>query len=325
MSSNRPDNHVLLDIRGMIKRYRNPGVAGLMSDGVLAVDGVDLQVRAGESVGLIGESGSGKTTLVRAALGLLGYEAGEVSLLGRSLNTLTGRELRSMRGRCQLVLQSPDASLNPGSTVRDHLLESARLHKAGQPPAELVREVASRVGIGHRLDGLPYQLSGGEKRRVGIARLLLADPVLTVADEPTAGLDAALKAEIIDLLLATRSPERGHLFISHDIPLITYACERVAVMYAGRVVEELPVSAIGRVPHHPYTTTLLHAAGIDVEASPTASEPATGPSGAGCPYTACSMREPRCSQHRTELRALTASSDPTHRVACHVIAPGAPL
>jgi peptide/nickel transport system ATP-binding protein len=315
----------LLEIRAMVKRYRNPGITGLMGQrSQAAVDGVDLQVLPGESVGLIGESGSGKTTLVRAALGLLGFEAGEVQLLGRPLGSLGRSELRGLRSRCQLMLQSPDASLNPGLSVREHLMESAHLHRPEADPGAMVEDLAGRVGITHRLEGLPYQLSGGEKRRVGIARLLIADPDLTVADEPTAGLDAALKAEITDLLLATRAPDRGHLFISHDIPLITYACERIAVMYAGRVVEELPVSAIGNAAHHPYTGALLHAAGFELEAPPTLAAPPAGRGRPGCPYLGpCPFAQPACSEQRPALRPPTDCGT-GHRVACHHIAPGDP-
>ena len=318
----------LLDIRGMVKRYRNPGITGLVGRRAqAAVDDVDLRVDSGESVGLIGESGSGKTTLVRAALGLLSFEEGRVDLLGHDLEGLSGRKLRSLRSRCQLMLQSPDASLNPGLTVREHLRESASIHRPQRNPTSLVEEVAARVSIEHRLDGLPFELSGGEKRRVGIARLLLADPDLTVADEPTAGLDAALKAEIIDLLLATRSATRGHLFISHDISLITYACERIAVMYAGRVVEEVLVSSIGAVPHHPYTRALLQAAGFAVESPPIHDAAPTGRSHAGCPYRGpCSLAQPACSERRPELAAPTGTpSASRHRVACHVVAQGASL
>jgi len=308
----------------MVKRYRNPGVAGLVSRrGEAAVDGVDLLVNPGERVGLIGESGSGKTTLVRAALGLLGFEGGEVELLGRPLKGLSRGELRTLRTRCQLLLQSPDASLNPGLTVREHLWESARLHQPEADPDALVADHAERVGIDHRLDGLPFALSGGEKRRVGIARLLIADPELTVADEPTAGLDAALKAEITDLLLATRSPGRGHLFISHDIPLIAYACERIAVMYAGRVVEELPVSGIGSLPHHPYTSSLLQAAGFAVDHPQALDDVPTGRGGPGCAYRGpCPMAVPACAEARPALVSVDGASG-AHRVACHRVAPGA--
>jgi len=315
----------LLAIRGMVKTYRNPGISGLVGlRSEAAVDGVDLQVLPGERVGLIGESGSGKTTLVRAALGLLPFEQGEVELLGHAMQDLSRSELRALRTRCQLMLQSPDASLNPGLSVREHLWESARLHQPDADPRALVEEQAQRVGISHRLDGLPYALSGGEKRRVGIARLLIADPHLTVADEPTAGLDAALKAEITDLLLATRSPERGHLFISHDIPLIAYACERIAVMYAGKVVEELPVSGIGKLPHHPYTSALLQAAGFDVEFPPAHEAAPAGRGCAGCAYRGpCPMAQPTCDRVPPALRPPQAGDAlAEHRVACHIVAPG---
>ncbi len=314
----------LLSVRGMVKRYRAPGLAGLVGQRDRpAVAGVDLTVRPGESVGLIGESGSGKTTLVRAALGLLDFEEGEVDLLGHSLAALSRGELRRLRSRCQLLLQNPDASLNPGLDVHAHLWESARLHRPDQEPGPLVRETAERVGIAHRLDGLPYQLSGGEKRRVGIARLLIADPHLTVADEPTAGLDAALKAEITDLLLATRSPEHGHLFISHDIPLIAYACQRIAVMYAGHVVEELPTAAIGSVGHHPYTAALLQAAGFEVDYPPAQSCPPAGRGALGCPYRGpCPVAQDRCAAEAPRLRPVRGDED--HRVACHHLATGEP-
>lgn len=309
----------------MVKRYRNPGLTGLVGRRPeAAVDEVDLEVMPGESVGLIGESGSGKTTLVRAALGLLDFEQGEVDLLGHPLRGLSRGQLRSLRGRCQLMLQSPDASLNPGSSVREHLWESARLHQPQRDPGQVVEDYAQRVGISHRLQGMPYELSGGEKRRVGIARLLIADPHLTVADEPTAGLDAALKAEIIDLLLATRASERGHLFISHDIPLIAYACERVAVMYAGRVVEELPVSGIGARPHHPYTSALLQAAGFPVEGPHALEAAPSGRGSSGCAYRGpCPFALACCSERAPTLRALGgANGQARHRVACHHVAPG---
>jgi ABC-type glutathione transport system ATPase component len=315
----------LLAVRGMVKRYRAPGVAGLMGRrDQPAVAGVDLQVNPGESVGLIGESGSGKTTLVRAALGLLDFEQGEVELLGRPLASLSQRELRRMRSRAQLLLQSPDASLDPGLSVHAHLWESARLHQPQRDPGALVQQTAERVGIDHRLHGLPYQLSGGEKRRVGIARLLIAGPHLTVADEPTAGLDAALKAEITDLLLATRSPEHGHLFISHDIPLIAYACQRIAVMYAGRVVEELPTSAIGELGHHPYTAALLQAAGFEVEYPPAHSRAPAGRGASGCPYRGpCPVEQKACARIAPGLHPVPGAIE-GHRVACHHLAPGDP-
>ncbi len=306
----------LLRVRDLDKTWRLPGVPGLVGRrGPPAVDRVSLEVRPGEVVGLIGESGSGKTTLVRAALGLLPFDAGEVHLLGRRLDRLGGRSLRRLRRRSQLLLQDPDASLNPGLTVRDHLRESARLHRPTEPPDALAERVAERVGLGHRLVGLPHELSGGEKRRVGIARVLLADPDLTVADEPTTGLDAALKAEVIDLLLANRTPERGYLLISHDLPLVAWACDRVVVMYAGRVIEEMPVSHLRVEPHHPYTSRLLAAAGMAPPSAQLGSDPPAGRGALGCPYFGpCPLGGPRCAT----VRPVLAGSE-GHPIACPVV------
>lgn len=248
-----------LRVQGLVKSY--PG-RGWSSPRQLAVKGVDLQVQRGEVVGLIGESGSGKTTLVRAALGLLPFDEGRVELLGRELKSLSAAELRGLRQNAQLVFQNPDSMLNPGLTVREHLLESALLHRPDSNPDDLVARTIRQVGLEQRIDALPRHLSGGEKRRAGVARVLIADPVLVVADEPTAGLDAALKGSLIDLLLAGRGPDRATLLVSHDLPLMAYACDRLAVMREGQVVDRLRVDELGSRQHHPYTESLLMNAGM---------------------------------------------------------------
>jgi len=310
----------LLSIRDLSLRYPLPGLQGLLGRrDTPAVDQVSLQVRPGEVVGLIGESGSGKTTLVRAAVGLLRFDSGHVTLLGQQLSELGAGRLRGMRRRCQLLLQNPNSSLNPGLSVEAHLRESAALHRPDEDPATVSLQAAERVGIAHRMDGHPHQLSGGEKRRVGIARLLIAEPLLTIADEPTAGLDAALKAELTDLLLATRSDQSGHLFISHDIPLIGYACDRVAVMYAGRLVEEVAVDELGRSPHHPYTCSLLAAAGYTIDGPQARSGKAAGRGSTGCPYQGpCPLASEDCARKRPALRR-SADDNGTHRIACHQV------
>ena len=245
----------MLEVTDLVKRYggRAP---------VTALAGVDFQVEKGEVVGIIGESGSGKTTLVRSALGLLPFDSGRVKLLGRDLSSMSRAELRGLRREVQLVFQDPDSMLNPGLTMREHLVESARLHKPEVAADDVVAKVARQVGLMHRLDARPRQLSGGEKRRVGLARVLVADPRLVVADEPTAGLDASLKADLIDLMLAATGSERSLVLVSHDLPLVAYACHRVIVMLRGEVVDRFPIAALGRIEHHPYTTTLLRNAGM---------------------------------------------------------------
>ncbi len=305
----------LLRVRGLVKRYPRPGLLRRAAL-VPAVAGVDLEVAPGEVVGLIGESGSGKTTLVRAALGLLPFQEGHVTLLGRDLRGLRSTGLRELRKEVQLLFQHPQSMLNPGLTVHQHLWESARLHRPGEEPAEVVAEAAASVGLDHRLEARPHALSGGEKRRVGRARGLVATPRLLVADEPTSGLDAALKADLIDLLLAARGPERAIVLVSHDLPLVAYACDRIVVMLAGRVVERFPTTELQTAEHHPYTQSLLQAAGM--RRSGGAGEVA-GPQGRpdqGCAFAvSCPIVQETCRAVRPDLRTIAGD----RALACHVV------
>ncbi|MEE2751384.1 MAG: dipeptide/oligopeptide/nickel ABC transporter ATP-binding protein [Myxococcota bacterium] len=257
-----------LSVRGLTKEFRRAGPMRRSQETHLAVNNVDFEIRLGEVVGLIGESGSGKTTLIRTALGLIPYTTGEIELLGKQLSNLKVAELRAMRRKVQLLFQSPEAMLNPGLTVREHLLESAALHRPNEDREELAVACAQEVGLDHRLDNLPRQLSGGEKRRVGIARVHISRPQLLVADEPTAGLDAALKADLIDLLLQHRGPENAILLVSHDLPLVTYACDRVLVMLDGRIVDSFQTIDMKNKKHHPYTEQLLRATNMLDEECP---------------------------------------------------------
>jgi oligopeptide/dipeptide ABC transporter ATP-binding protein len=305
----------LLDIRGLVKRYRRPGLTRRDAT-VPAVAGVDLMVYPGEVVGVIGESGSGKTTLIRAALGLLPYQEGAVHLLGQDLSGLNGKALRALRREVQLLFQHPRSMLNPGLTVRQHLLESAGLHRPDEDPITVVQEVAEQVGLAHRLDARPRALSGGEQRRVGLARVLVAQPRLLVADEPTSGLDAALKADLIDLMLGARGPDRAIVLVSHDLPLVTYSCDRVVVMLAGRVVERFATAQLAQAQHHPYTESLLRAAGMRSGGSDTDLAGPQGRPEQGCAFAgACSMVQAHCHDTRPGLREL----DPSRAVACHVV------
>jgi ABC-type glutathione transport system ATPase component len=229
-----------------------------------AVRDVSLEVAAGERVGLIGESGSGKTTLARVGLGLVPRDAGRVELLGEDTTGWSPRRWRAARHEAQLLFQDPRAMLNPAMRLGTLLRESARLHDPTRDADAAAAEVLARVGLAGREDALPHQLSGGERRRAGIARLLLARPRLVVADELTAGLDAALKAELVELLLDRVGRDCAVVLISHDVPVVLWSCTRVLVMNDGAIVDRFATADVGRTVHHPHTVALLQASGLDV-------------------------------------------------------------
>ncbi|MCB9778157.1 MAG: ABC transporter ATP-binding protein [Alphaproteobacteria bacterium] len=289
-----------------------------------ALDDVSLEVGPGEVVGLLGESGSGKTTLVRALLGLLSPEEGEVEVLGQRWPDLRGAARDRFRRRIQPLFQDAAAHLDPALPLRTLLEESARLHRPGEPVAPLVAAALEQVGLPHRADALPHQLSGGEQRRAGIARLLLCRPEVVLADEPTAALDAARKPDVLRLLrqATVDGPDgegRALVVVSHDLPLLAEGTSRLVVMVAGRIVEDGPAATLAQADHHPHTTALLCAAGLRSGPSPALAGGIAGAS--GCPLAdRCSLAEPRCATERPALRPVAAG----HRIACHALAPDSP-
>lgn len=230
--------------------------------GVVALDGVDFEVKAGERVGLVGSSGSGKTTLARAGLGLV-PSTGQVSLFGEDTHGWRPHQWLAARQKAQLLFQDPRAMLHPAIPVGVLLAESAALHRPGEPVDVAVSEVLTAVGLPHRAQAWPHELSGGERRRAGLARVLLARPALLVADEPTVGLDAALKADLLQLMLNTANPECAVVLVSHDLHAISWATDRIVVMDAGRVVDSFPTeSLLSSETRHPITEALMAAAGV---------------------------------------------------------------
>jgi peptide/nickel transport system ATP-binding protein len=233
---------------------------------VRAVDGVSLEVQPGETLGLVGESGSGKTTLGRAMLRLVDPTAGRVEFEGRDITSLGERELRPLRRRMQPVFQDPHAALNPAMTIGDavaHPLLIQGLSENREAARARAADMLERVGItpaGPFLDRFPEDLSGGQKQRIVLARALVTGPSLVVADEPVAMLDMSVRALVLDLMAELRR-ELGltYVFITHDLATARLLCDRVAVMYLGRIVEIGPAATVLSEPRHPYTRALLDA------------------------------------------------------------------
>jgi oligopeptide/dipeptide ABC transporter ATP-binding protein len=228
---------------------------------VKAVNGISFHIERGEALALVGESGSGKTTVGRCVLRLIEPTSGAIGFRGEDILAMKPEQFRGHRRHLQLVFQEPYDSLNPRMRIGRILDEPLMLAGRGSPTARLsrVQDLLDMVGLGHSfIDLYPHQLSGGEQQRVGIARAIATDPDLVVLDEPTSALDVSVRAEILDLLVDLQARLGfAYLFISHDLTAVRRVCQRVAVMYLGRIVETGPTSEIFERPLHPYSRALL--------------------------------------------------------------------
>lgn len=239
------------------------GILRRVVGAVRAVDGVSFAVDRGRTLGLVGESGCGKTTVGRSLLRLIEPTAGGVAFAGRDLRGLSGREMRPLRRRMQIVFQDPYGSLNPRMTVRAILEEGLLVHALGDRTERQRRMTAAldRTGMpATALARYPHEFSGGQRQRIAIARALVLEPELIVLDEPVSALDVSIQAQVVNLLVELRK-ELGltYLFISHDLSVVEYVADDVAVMYLGRLVEKAPSQEIYSAPLHPYTHALFSA------------------------------------------------------------------
>jgi oligopeptide/dipeptide ABC transporter ATP-binding protein len=249
----------LLEVEHLAVRYATP--RGTLH----AVRDVSLRIAPGETVGLVGESGCGKSTLGRALMRLEPASAGSVRLEGEDLFAARGRALARLRTRVQMVFQDPFGSLNPRRRVGSILAQPLRLAGNGKAgSAARVVELLDRVGLAaDAAERFPHEFSGGQRQRIGIARALALTPALVICDEPVSALDVSVRAQVINLLMEMqRRLGIAYLFISHDLSVVAYLCDRVLVMYLGAIVESGPRLAVWRAPLHPYTQALLAAAPV---------------------------------------------------------------
>lgn len=314
---------ILLDVQGLKKYYTVS--SGLREKKSLkAVDNVDLQIREGETCGLVGESGCGKSTLGRTILKLHSVTEGCIIFDGKNIESYTMRQMRPLRREMQIIFQDPYASLSPRMTILDSV--KAPLDIQGgyteREKLERVGSILNYVGVAEQLMyKYPHELSGGQRQRIAIARAMITNPRFVVCDEPVSALDVSVRAQVLNLMRKMqRERNVSYLFISHDLSVVRYLCQKVVVMYLGRVVEKADKKALFGHPMHPYTKALMSAIPIpDIHASHDRialqgdiPNPIDPPSGCTfhprCPYAV-----ERCRQESPELREIC----PGHCVACH--------
>jgi oligopeptide transport system ATP-binding protein len=325
----------LLVVKDLVKSFPHGprNLFGARAGRVHAVDGVSFELERGRSLGLVGESGCGKSTTARCVVGIHRATSGSVVFDGVELTNLSRREWQPLRPRIQMIFQDPYASLNPRMTVGSILAEPLVLHTRLDRRARRIKalELLDAVGLNPRhIDRYPHEFSGGQRQRVGIARALALEPDLIVCDEPVSALDVSIQAQVLNLLGDLQQRYGlAYLFIAHDLSVVRHLCERIAVMYLGRVVEIASREELFRAPQHPYTRALLSAVPVPdpvVEASRrrivlSGDVPSPTNPPAGCTF------HPRCQEMDASVEAACRRDAPalarvaglaTCKAACHL-------
>jgi peptide/nickel transport system ATP-binding protein len=318
----------LMQVRRLRKHYPvRGGILGRQRESVKAVEEVSFELYPGETLGLVGESGCGKSTLGRTLMRLEEPTDGEVLFDGRDLAHASKRELFALRRDVQMIFQDPYSSLNPRIPVGDAVREPLDIHDLGAPDEREARvdELLREVGLGPAVKSrYPHEFSGGQRQRIGIARSLALDPRVLVADEPVSALDVSVQGQVLNLLVRLQR-ELGltYLFISHDLSVVEYLSDRVAVMYLGRIVEIGDRAAIYARPTHPYTRALLESVPIADprrrrERAPLAGEtPSAVNPPSGCAFhPRCPFAVKACRQSVPTLEAVPNDEDHRHEAAC---------
>ena len=316
----------LLRVDRFVKHFPvRGGALNRVVNQVKAVNGVSFDVKRGEVLGLVGESGSGKTTVGRLVLSLEEATSGNVFFDGTNITALSKKEMRRFRTRMQIIFQDPYASLNPRERVRTVIGHALALHDIGPPESHPDRAVQlmEQVGLSAaQLDRFPHEFSGGQRQRIGIARALAVNPDFIVADEPVSALDVSVQAQVINLLSDLKDElNLTMLFIAHDLAVVEHVCDRVAVMYLGKIMEIAPADTLYSRPNHPYTEALLSAVPTPepgrkrdrITLSGDIPSPIDPPT--GCVFrTRCPRAEKVCSEKMPKLVGLGEG----HFSACHL-------
>jgi oligopeptide/dipeptide ABC transporter ATP-binding protein len=319
----------LLEVRNLKMHFPIYGGVFLRRIGaVYAVDGISFNVKAGETVGLVGESGCGKTTVGRALLRLYDPTDGDVIFEGDNMSNLSRRQLRRLRRNMQMIFQDPFESLNGRHTIGYILEEPFIVHRIGTPEERKteVKSLLNRVGLPESvITRFPHEFSGGQRQRIGIARAIALKPKMIICDEPVSALDVSIQSQILNLLLDLQQEMNlTYLFIAHDLAVVKHISDRVAVMYLGKIVEYTDADTIYDKPLHPYTQALISAIPIPdpfVKKNrqilkgylPSPSNPPQG-----CRFhTRCPYKVDRCRREEPELRSAPGMSGDSHLIACH--------